>query len=259
MSFNRQFKERLAAGDALLGHWVSVANSTVLEVMARLPCDFLLLDGEHAPIRPDDLVSLLPASDLHGKPVIFRPRSRSDAHIKAALDAGVAGIMVPMVETAAQARAIVEAAHYAPLGRRGIGPLRASSYYDSFDDYLLSASGRTTVIVQIESAAGLANVREIAAVDGVNVLYVGPADLAQSLGVPIGIMEGSLLQACETVADAARMAGRVAAIDIVSPEHATMLFERGFRLFTHGSDIGFLQEGGRRTCSEMAALIGKAG
>src|SRR5690606_33827552 len=99
----------------------------------------------------------------------------------------------------------------------------------------------------------------IAAVEGVDVLYVGPADLAQSLGVPMGILEGRLLQACETVAGAARMAGRVAAIDIVSPEHAETLFERGFRLFTHGSDIGFLQEGGRRTCSEMAALFGKAG
>lgn len=255
---SERFKTALRSSKPLFGHWVGLPDPSAIEVMARLPCDFLLLDGEHSPIGPNDLYRLLPAADLHGRPVVFRPRSGNEADIKAALDAGVAGVMVPMVDTAEQARAVVEAAYYAPKGRRGVGPLRASGYYDDFRTYLATAEARTSVIVQIESAEGLAHADAIAATDGVDVLFVGPADLAQSLKVPVGDLSGRLLDACSAVAAIARRSGKCAAIDLVDPADAAMLTGLGFTVFTHGSDFGFLQEAGRRTCEAMRAAFASA-
>lgn len=257
MSIDSEFKAKLASKATLFGHWVGIPHVAAVEVMARLPCDFLLVDGEHAPIRPDDLASLMPAADLHGMPVIFRPRSKSEADIKAALDAGVAGIMVPMIETAAEAKMVVDAAKYAPLGKRGIGPWRASGYYDRFADYSLTANDRTTVVVQIESKVGLANVEAISATEGVDVIYVGPADLASSLGVAIGDFSGPLLEACERVAKAGIGAGKRVALDLASLDLVAPLQQLGFSLFTHGSDIGFLQEAGRQTCTALRRDVRK--
>jgi len=257
MNINARFKTKVLSSEKLFGSWVSIPDASSIEVMARMPSDFLLLDGEHAPIRPDDLYRLLPAADLHDKPVVFRPRSRNEADIKAALDAGAAGIMVPMTETGAQARMVVDAACYAPLGKRGIGPLRASRFYDEFDRYFASANDEAVIILQIESREGVENVAEIAAVDGVDTLFVGPADLAQSLGVPLGVFSGALLEACKTVADTARKHGKRAAIDLLSPADIPLFTGMGFSLFTHGSDIGFMQEAGRRTYATLRTALEK--
>lgn len=256
---SEQFKTALGSSKPLFGHWVGLPDPSAVEVMSRLPCDFLLLDGEHAPIAPNDLYRLLPAADLHARPVVFRPRSKNEADIKAALDAGVAGVMVPMVETAQQARAVVETAYYAPKGKRGVGPLRASNYYDDFGAYLAAADAGTLVIVQIESADGLANADAIAAIDGVDALFVGPADMAQSLKVPIGDFSGALLEACATIAATARRHGKCAAMDLLDPADAGKFLGLGFTVFTHGSDFGFLQEAGRRTCNALRAAFAAAG
>lgn len=121
---------RIRAGEAVIGTWFTIPHPMVAETLAQCGFDFLLLDGEHAPVPPDVISSLLPATELYGSPVIYRVRTNSVDLIRGALDAGVSGVMVPMIESVADARNALNAAKYPPLGKRGIGPWRASNYYE---------------------------------------------------------------------------------------------------------------------------------
>jgi 4-hydroxy-2-oxoheptanedioate aldolase len=257
LSFGKALRGKLRENTPVFGAWVSIPHPTVVELMARLNVSFLLMDAEHSAIEVSALSTLLPAADLQSMPVIFRPRSQAPSEIKAALDAGAAGVMVPMVESAEEARAIVAACKYAPAGKRGIGPWRASGFYDNFGDYLSRANDATTVIVQLESVQAIANVEAIAGIEGVDVLYVGPADLASSLGSPIGELKGPLLEACARVAKAAQEAGKVAAIDLGDVGQVPKLRDLGFSLFTIGSDIDFIQKSGRALVSDLAAFTNR--
>src|SRR5262249_53734507 len=146
-------------------------------------------------------------TELHGCPVIYRVRTNSVDLIRGALDAGVTGVMVPMIETAAQGKAAVDAAKYPPLGRRGIGPWRASNYYDDYLEYVATANEKTCVILQIESKAAVDAIDTIAALPGVDVLYVGPADMAGSMGLKVGERHDELTDAIGRVASAAKKHG----------------------------------------------------
>lgn len=254
LTLAKRLKARLRSDQPVFGAWVGIPHPTVVELMARSEFDFLLLDGEHSPIGVQDLGGLLPSAELHGTPTVFRPRSKSAADIKAALDAGVSGIMVPMIETAEEARAIVSFSKYAPDGIRGIGPWRASGYYEDFRTYLADANDATTLILQLESKKGLANLEEILAVDGFDVLFVGPADLASSLGLPIGGFEGEMRDVLKRVADATKRAGKLAAIDVSAVSAIPDLVEMGYCLFTIGSDMGFIQTSGRSLVRDLTAL-----
>ncbi|WP_050577354.1 HpcH/HpaI aldolase family protein [Pseudomonas cremoricolorata] len=244
----------LADGARLIGPWVGIPDPTVVELMAALDNDFLLLDGEHTPIPPTALRGLLPCAERYHKPVLYRVPSHAPEHIKQALDAGVAGLMLPMVETAAQAAAIVDASRYAPLGTRGIGPWRASGYYQHFTDYLQQANARTLLIVQIESRLGLDNLEAIAAVPSIDVLYVGPSDLAQSLGLAPGPFRPALLAALQRVCAVGRAAGKTLGIDVPSAAELPALQAMGFSLFTLGSDIGFITQAGQAQARQLAEL-----
>ncbi|BCG86704.1 4-hydroxy-2-oxovalerate aldolase [Mesorhizobium sp. 113-3-9] len=256
IELGKSLKSKMKGKAPVFGPWVGLPGPTVVEVLARLPFDFLLVDAEHSSVDAKHLATLLPAADLHRMPVIFRTTSLSVSEIKTALDTGAAGVMIPMVETAEQAREIVATARYAPLGRRGIGPWRASGFYDNADEYLREANAATTLIVQIESALGLENVDAIASMEGVDVLFVGPADLASSLGLTVGVLSDELLSVLDRIAKAAQAHGKIAAIDLSSPDRLSRLRMLGYSLFTTGSDLDFLAQSGRRLLADLAIEVG---
>lgn len=242
---------RLARHERSFGPWLDIGDSNVVEILARRDFDFLMIDGEHSPIDPRALGTLLPAAEVHGMATLYRAPDQTSATIKQVLDAGTSGIMLPMVETADQARAIVSAASYAPAGKRGIGPWRASGYYDDNDAYMAAANDATTLILQIESRKGLDNLDEIAAVDGFDVLYIGPADLAASLGLPQGGWNGKMMDTFRAIARAAKAHGKIAGLDLSSTDHRDELLDMGFSLFTFGSDHGFLASAADESAADM--------
>ena len=233
-----------------LGTWMQIPHPMVAEVMAQTGFDFVLLDGEHAPIPPDMLHVLLPAIECHGTPAIYRVRSNNGDLIKAALDSGVTGVIVPMVNSAKEAEEAVAAAKYPPRGRRGFAPWRASNYYREEASYLATAND-TPLIVQIETNEALAAVDEIAAVAGIDAIYVGPADLAMSLGLPIGQLDDRLRQACAKVAEAAARNHIAAGIDVASLDYVPVFRELGYSLLTHGLDTGYLLAGGQQLSAAL--------
>lgn len=237
--------KRIRSRQTTFGIWMSIPHPIVAETLAHTGADFLLVDGEHAPIPPDSLMQILPATERLGMPVIYRVRGKSPEPFKAALDHGVAGVMVPMINSQAEAKQAVSSAKYPPLGTRGFGAWRASNYYYDQASYLERADGETLVILQIESREAVADIDTISRVDGVDVLYIGPADLSLSLGLRPGQLHPELLAACKQVADAARQSGVIAGIDLASLEFIPTFRALGFTFFTYGADAGFVIEGGR--------------
>lgn len=245
MAPRAELVEKIKSGKIVVGPWMSIPHLMVAETLAQAEFDFLLLDGEHSPAHTDLIGSLLTATDLHGCPVIYRVRANRDDLIKGALDAGVAGIMVPMVNSADDARRAAAATKYPPDGTRGFGPWRASNYYLDVPNYMKSANSSNTVILQIESISALRDIAGIADVPQADVLFVGPADLALSMNLPLGTQNAQMRDAFKVVVDAARKSGKAAGIDLTSLDLLPSYLELGFTFFTYGADTSFLIDGAR--------------
>ncbi|MBT9246276.1 HpcH/HpaI aldolase/citrate lyase family protein (plasmid) [Gemmobacter fulvus] len=175
-------KHRLAKGDVLHGIWLGLADAYAAEIAASADFDWLLIDGEHAPNDIRSLSAQLAVIEGKGPVPILRLPDDDPAKIKQALDIGAQTLLVPMVETGAQAEAILRATRYAPEGIRGVGSaLARASRFAAIPDYLTSANAQICLLLQVESRAGLAALDDILAVPGVDGVFIGPSDLAADL------------------------------------------------------------------------------
>lgn len=249
-------RTRLGAGEALIGTWVSLADPALVEVLGASGFDFLLLDGEHAPLDERTLLAQAIAAKAAGVPVMYRVRANEPARLKVALDLGVDAVMVPWVNSAEDARRAVAAARYPPLGERGIGPWRASDYYAEFWQHVRDANEQVALVLQIEQARALDALDEILAVEGFDAAFVGPADLGASLGI-FGEPDLRLDAAVARIAEACRAAAVPLGIDVTDPRHIPDFRDHGMTLFTYGADVTYLAEGaGAAAASLRAALKG---
>ncbi|ODT84133.1 MAG: 2,4-dihydroxyhept-2-ene-1,7-dioic acid aldolase [Pelagibacterium sp. SCN 64-44] len=177
------FKNALAEGRLQLGLWLGLANATTAELCAGAGFDWLLVDGEHGPFDVAtiaDQLRAIAASPSHG--VVRMPIGEAWI-IKQLLDIGAQTLLVPMVETAEQAKELVKATRYPPHGIRGVGAaLARASNYNRISDYLTTANEQICLLLQVETTTGLANIEAIAAVEGVDGIFIGPSDLAADMG-----------------------------------------------------------------------------
>lgn len=178
------FKQALRERRPQIGLWVGLADGYVAELLASVGYDWLLIDAEHAPNDLRTILSQLQGAARHPAHAVVRPPSDDPVLIKQILELGVQTLLLPMVESAEQARDIVRATRYPPGGIRGVGSsLARASLWNQYPRYLDEADDQMCVLVQVESAAGLEQVEAIAAVDGVDGVFFGPADLSASLGL----------------------------------------------------------------------------
>ena len=177
------FKRALSEGRPQIGVWVGLANAYSAELCASAGFDWLLIDGEHAPNDVPLLLAQLQAVTPYPSHPIVRPVNGDAALIKQLLDIGAQTLLVPMIETPEQAAATVAAMHYPPRGIRGVGAtLARASRWGRVGDYLKTASDELCLLLQIENRAGLDNLEAIARTEGVDGIFIGPSDLAASLG-----------------------------------------------------------------------------
>lgn len=251
MSTASDFSCLLKSRQLLVGSWLSIAHPIAVEALSQTGLHFLLADGEHAPIDPSALMDILPSADRFRMPIVYRVAANRLEYIKAALDFGVVGIMVPMINTSQDAAAAVRAAKYPPVGVRGIGAWRASNYYQNTQNYMRTADHETTVILQIESVEAVRNIDAIAGIEGIDVLYIGPGDLALSQGLEPGRLHQSLLQSYESIIQAARRSNIRVGIDVTNLEYLPTYRKLGIEFFTCRSDHQYLIEGARQLLSQM--------
>jgi 4-hydroxy-2-oxoheptanedioate aldolase len=251
-------KKNIQTKRPVFGSWMQVPHPVVTETLAQTGLDFLLADGEHAPIPPHALLDILPSAEKYGTPVIYRVASNRTEYIKAALDFGAQGVMVPMVNSAEEAAAAVAAAKYPPTGTRGLGAWRASNYYQDHANYRATANDETIVVVQIETVEAVRCVDAIAAIPGIDVVYIGPGDLALSLGTKPGEFGAEMIGACKEVAAAAKRHGIASGIDVFQLEDIGEFIRFGMSFFTHGLTASYILNGGRETDRVMRTAFGRA-
>jgi 4-hydroxy-2-oxoheptanedioate aldolase len=187
MQANR-LKARLRAGDTVIGPYVRHADPGVAEILCYLGFDYLFFDGEHAPLGERECENLARVCELTGVTSIARVPANVPWMIGRHLDTGIQGVQIPMVNSAAEAVAAVRAAKYQPLGNRGLAAARAAKYGQvlpfSYAGYTEKSNAETMVIVQVETPAAIEALPEIVKVPGIDVIFIGPTDLSNSLGHP---------------------------------------------------------------------------
>jgi len=238
------FKQRLQSGEALIGLWLGLANPYSAELAANAGFDWLLIDGEHAPNDLRSLLGQLQAVAPYASQPVIRPVVGDTALIKQVLDIGVQTLLVPMVESVEQARELVRATRYPPLGVRGVGSaLARASRWNTVPGYLDKADEQICLLVQIENREGLANLDAIAAVDGVDGVFIGPADLSAALGYRGNPGHPDVQAAIEDAIVRITTAGKAAGILSAAETLARRYLELGATFVAVGVDTTVLMRG----------------
>jgi 4-hydroxy-2-oxoheptanedioate aldolase len=229
-------KQAMAEGRMLRGLWLALGSETVTDIAGRAGFDWCLIDGEHAPFDPGLIRRQLMALEATGTPAVVRVPVNADWVLKQVLDLGAQTVMVPMVNSAAEAEAAVRACRYPPQGIRGDGgyTMRAGGY-GAIPDYAATANDEICVIVQAETRAALSDLAAIAAVDGVDCVFFGPADLAADMGYRDNPRAPAFWDEIRRGVGVIRAAGKAAGI-FAPPEMNPDMVEAGVTFLSLGSD-----------------------
>ena len=234
------FKHGLARGELQIGLWCSLCSSIAAELVSHSGYDWLLLDTEHSPNEVPDLLGQLQAVATGTASAIVRPAWNDTVLIKRVLDIGAQSVLLPYVQNAEEARRAVAATRYPPKGVRGVTASGRAARYGRVVDYLKRADGEICVLVQAETRVALDNIEAIATVDGVDGVFIGPSDLAASLG-HIGQPGHPVVQAAlKEAVDRLKKAGKPAGILTANEDEAKRYIEWGYLFVAVGSDIGLL-------------------
>jgi 4-hydroxy-2-oxoheptanedioate aldolase len=231
----KSLKERWRAGEVTLGAWCVMPGAMGAEVLARQGFDWIMIDMQHGCLEYGDALAMIRAVDQTPAAPIVRVPWNEPGVIGRVLDAGALGVLVPVIQTAEDARKVVEAALYPPLGRRSFGPVRVG--LRDGPTYFAGANERIAVVVMIETREALGAVDEIASVPGVSALFVGPFDLSLALGLTPGDNDGEPVfdEAIQRVTAAAKRAGIATAV-LANPRVALLRLRQGFQMISVATD-----------------------
>lgn len=234
-------KQRALSGERLLGVGAMFGSSMVVELIGKTGFDWVWIDYEHGVGGTNDLLTMMQAAAIHRLPAIVRLPANELAWHKRALDFGAAGIMVPYVNNAEQAAHAAQCTRFSPNGLRGVAQsTRAAQFGLNFADYLAEADDNVLTIVQIETPEAVENVEEIAAVEGVDVLFVGPLDLSVSMGLPRQFDHPDFVAALDRVVAACKTHNKAAGILTPSHELALNWTAKGYSFLVVAADGSLL-------------------
>ncbi|MEJ6710277.1 MAG: HpcH/HpaI aldolase/citrate lyase family protein [Amylibacter sp.] len=242
-----KLKKALANGELQTGAWLGLVDGYAAEVAGTAGFDWVLVDGEHAPNGTTEISKQIGALSASLSSVIVRVPKGEDWFIKQVLDAGAQTIMVPMVETGAQAAEMSRAMLYAPVGIRGVGSaLARASQWSGIADYTITANDQMCLIVQVEAQRGIDNLDDILAVEGVDAVFIGPADLAADMGYLGNEQAREVQDTMEYAVKRIRAAGKAAGIMCPDPVLAEKFISWGVNFACVAIDIVMLAKGLRR-------------
>lgn len=235
-------KRRAMAGEKLLGAWVFSGSPAACELYALAGYDLVLIDSEHTPIDLADTLVCVRAVEAGGGQAMVRVASHDPGHFKRLLDAGIHSLMIPMVDTVAQAEAIIAACLYPPRGRRGYSASVARSGLYGFDEsYATTAHEETFLALQVEHVSAVKAAAAIAALPGADCLFVGPNDLSGTMGKFGQLADPEVIGALETVAAAARGAGKCAGVIPLPGRDASAMAAMGFGIVVGECDMAAIK------------------
>ncbi len=239
-----------------IGLWSSLCSNVVTEVLSYAGYDWIVVDTEHAPSGPMDVLAQLQGLAAGTAEPVVRVAWNDAVLIKRLLDIGARSLMVPFVQSAAEARAAVAATRYPPHGIRGVSVVHRANRFGRVPGYLQTAQQDICVLVQLETRSALAALEDIAAIDGVDGLFIGPSDLAADFGhlgnAAHADVQGAIADACARIRAAGKPAGIITSVEA----DARRYFDLGFTFVAVGSDAGILAAGSSNLVARMRAAIG---
>ncbi len=239
-------KSRLSSSkEPAFGTWISSSSLVCLDALKEMEFQWFMIDTEHAHVNPETMAAMVSSLGDNGPAPLVRVGNIDQYLIKQALDSAAEGILVPLVSTAAQAKAVVSFAKYPPLGVRGIAAAASTRYGLNLPEYLRTANSDTLVGVQIETKEAMANLDSIAAVEGLDLLFVGPQDLTLNLGLGHDRSNPKVKEAMQEVVKACEKHGKLPGTLVINPEEKRSAVELGFRFISLASDIRFLIQGAK--------------
>ena len=245
------FKKALTQEGTLFGLWMGIPDTTVAEIGAGAGFDWVLIDAEHAPFDVSTVMAHLQAIEPYPVSALVRPVEGNTALIKQLLDVGAQTLLVPMVNDAKQAEQIVKASKYPPQGIRGLGTSMArAANWNRTPDYLHKANDQICVIVQIETLDGLNNIEEIAAVDGVDAVFIGPSDLSAAMGHIGNPGHPEVVASIENAFKQIAAAGKAAGVLAVTAELVNQYQTAGAKFIGVGVDASLLANATKKLASE---------
>lgn len=229
------FNSKLNSENSLIGTLVTLASLEITEIVGRLGYDWVFIDMEHGPLSPLDVQGLI-QSTPDTCSVLVRIPQNNDVWIKKALDLGCDGVIVPLVNTASEAKRAVESAKYPPLGKRSVGVARAHGYGLDFQEYIQSANSNVSLIVQVEHIDSVNNITEILKVPGIDGVFIGPYDLSGSMNKLGDISDVEVQSSIKTVKDECLSKDIPYGIFVMSPEAVNNELNDGCKFVAVGID-----------------------
>ena len=250
-------KQKLLRDEAAMGLMMLSADPHVVGVAAAAGFNYVMADLEHTGLTHRELEGVVRAADLAGIVPMTRVAGPDKRDVLAVLETGVRGIMVPAVETVEEAKSVVSAARYSPLGKRGVYYFGYNSEYGAVPpaEHFSGSNEELLIILQIETVKGVENAAEIAAVPGVDCLFIGPGDLSQSLGVPWEFDHPALWEAVAKTFRATRLYGKIPGMMPVGLDHAERCTVEGARLLLWGPDLALFQRAAREDVEQLAGRL----
>jgi 4-hydroxy-2-oxoheptanedioate aldolase len=254
MKMLQEFKQRLSRGEALYGPFMKSQDAAFVEVAGHAGFDFVILDMEHAPFTYANLQNLVMAAQLSGTVPIVRAQNSNDIFISKALDIGAMAVQVPHITNADEARACIAAAKFHPAGQRGMDPfVRASAYSSVPREKYFSQANETMVILQLEGKEAIGNLDEILEVEGYDILFIGPYDLSQSMGVPGQVSHPSVVGHMESIVQRAKEKGMVVGTFTDTLESVRMWRDAGIQYISYGVDVALFSDACKNLLEQLQA------
>ncbi|MCI2398213.1 HpcH/HpaI aldolase/citrate lyase family protein [Aliiroseovarius subalbicans] len=251
-----KLKRALAAGEMQLGLWLNLGDAGAAEMAGRAGYDWALIDGEHGPYNPTTILGQLRALGQFPISSVLRVPIGEDWVIKQALDLGVQSLLIPMVDTGAQAAQMVRATRYAPAGVRGMGAAVArASGFGTDNDYVATADAEICLLLQAETRQAIENIDDIAGTEGVDCVFIGPADLSADMGHPGNPAAPEVKEAIAHAVSRIRASGKAAGIIHYDPSDFASYRDLGVTFLGTGSDVSLLRAGMQANLAAARAAV----
>jgi 4-hydroxy-2-oxoheptanedioate aldolase len=251
----KNLKKRLKQGEILHGCWLNLGSPVTAEIVGLAGFDWVLIDLEHGAGVEKDVFHQLQALEHTPAAPVVRVESAQRQRIHRVLDMGAEGIMCPHIHNTEEAQAVISGLHYPPHGSRGVAKMvRASGFGMNFDAYYRDARENILGIVQIETEEALNHLDGIAALEGIDVLFIGPADLSMALGIFGQFDHPRFRDAVEATVNAAEKAGKATGILFFSPDDYKRYYDAGIRMLACGSDALFVADGARNLANKLHTI-----
>ena len=248
-----QLKKRLQAGEVVVGPFVIIPSVPLVDTLGYAGMDFCIIDTEHGPVSQESATDLVIAAQGTGVAPIIRVGDNDERLILRALDIGADGVQVPQINNIDDANKVVHAAKYSPMGERGLSIFtRAGDYFvNQGENHTDRQNAETMVVVHIEGQRGLDNLDEIMTVDGIDVLFLGPYDISQSLGMPGDVRNPKVEDALKAAADKARSQGRAVGSYAKDVEMGKWLIDLGVQYLSINVDATIYMQ----ACEQIAKAL----